>query len=77
MSRILSNVNINKEARNGLSRRQFRRQLLQEQLSALADSVSGGGPGTPGGGDAMSSAGSVTGGGSASSVAGSSRTAGT
>ena len=46
LSRILSNVNINKEARNGLSRRQFRRRLLQEQLSALADSV-GGTPGSP------------------------------
>lgn len=40
LSRILSNVNVNKEARAGLSRRQFRRKLLHDQLSALAQSVS-------------------------------------
>lgn len=43
ISRILSNVNLNKEARSGLSRRAFRRKLLQDQLATLATSITTGG----------------------------------
>ena len=39
LSRIISNVNVNKEARQGLSRRQYRRKVLTEHLSELANAV--------------------------------------